>query len=60
MIWKKKCPACEQKYPKAEAFHEVRLQLTDQILTLEICSACADFLDAAADTMTGKPSDEPI
>lgn len=60
MIWKKKCPTCGQKYPKAETFHEVRLQLTDQVLTVEICGECADLLDSAADSMNGKRKDEPI
>jgi hypothetical protein len=60
MIWKKKCPACGKKYPKAETFHEVRLQFTDQILTVEICEPCADLLDAAADIMNGKRTDESI
>ena len=60
-MWnKKKCPACGQKYKKSDPFHEVRLQFTDQILTVDICEECAMILDQAADQMNGERDDEPI
>jgi len=60
-MWnKKKCPSCDQKYLKSTPFHEVRLQHSDQIMTIEICENCADILDAAANSLTGKRNDEPI
>ena len=60
MIWKKKCPTCKKKYRKAEPFHEVRLELTSQILVVEICEQCANVLDEIADSLNGKRSNESI
>lgn len=52
MIWyKKKCPVCEQKYPKSTEFHELRLQTADGLHTLEICETCSDFLDQSAEVL---------
>jgi hypothetical protein len=52
MIWKKKqCPVCKQKYSKDEPFHELRLQTSDGLHTLEICEACADFFDKSAEVL---------
>lgn len=60
-MWnKKKCPACGKKYLKSTPFHEVRLQTSDQILTIDICENCANLLDQAADSMNGVRNDEPI
>lgn len=61
MIWnKKKCPVCEQKFSKNAAFHELRLQTSDGLHTLEICESCADFLDKSAEVIMKGRSNEPI
>lgn len=61
MIWKKKtCPVCEDKYPKAARFHELRLETLDGTHELEICEKCADFLDESADVIMKGRSDEGI
>jgi hypothetical protein len=60
MIWKKKCPTCEQKYPMKTPFHELRLNTTDGTHVMEICEKCADFFDKSADVIMRGRKDEPI
>lgn len=60
MIWKKKCPVCEDKYPKATPFHELRLQTADGVHSLEICEKCADFFDKSAEVIMKGRQDESV
>lgn len=57
---KKTCPVCEDKYPKTERFHELRLNTMDGITTLEICEKCADFFEKSAGILQGERKDEPL
>lgn len=55
---KKKCPVCEEKYPLTENFHELRLNTSDGVHSLEICEKCADFFDKSAEViMKGRQED---
>lgn len=60
-MWgKKKCPVCQVKYPKDTAFHEIRLDTSEGIHTLDICEKCADFFDKSADVIMKGRKDESI
>lgn len=57
---KKRCSLCDIQYPINENFHELRLEVQEGQVTLEICKECADFLDLSANAINGKREDEPI
>lgn len=57
---KKKCPVCEDKYPKKAQFHELRLETAEGLHTLEICVKCADFFDKSADVIMKGRKDESL
>lgn len=60
-MWgKKKCPVCQVKYPKDTVFHELRLDTSEGIHTLDICEKCADFFDKSADVIMKGRKDESI
>lgn len=59
MFNKKKCPVCNEKFPKTETFHELRLKTSDGVIEIEICNNCADFFDKSADVLTrGKKQED--
>lgn len=57
----KTCAICEDKYPKSEPFHEMRINTDDGVVSLEICENCADFFDKSAEViMKGRKQDDTI
>lgn len=57
----KTCAVCEDKYPKSEPFHEMRISTDDGVVSLEICEKCADFFDKSAEViMKGRQQDDSI
>ena len=57
---KKKCPVCNSKFSSSEPFHEMRLNTSDGLHTLDICESCADFFDKSAEVIAKGRTDEAL
>jgi len=57
---KKRCPVCNFKFSSSEPFHEMRLNTSDGLHTLDICESCADFFDKSAEVIAKGRTDEAI
>lgn len=47
-MFRKRCDGCGTKLKKDELLAEVRVGTADGIIVMEVCPACANFVDSSA------------